>query len=314
MKHKNTIYVPLLMLVVYVLLALSQKLLEAVQDVSTNAFLSVAIVQFLVLLVPLAFYCGLNRRPFVQAISFRLPALRDVPFCLYTAMAYFFGAATVKYLICAFFSQTAAQTSSLISVSLYTTNTPLVVLCFILLPAILEQFLFSGLVLSEYHEYGDVCAVLISALFFAMAHSSFENFLFYLFCGAVLALCTRVTGSILPAVVIATAAAALDLYFEPLFFDYITRTGTSALLFYFFCGLFLLFSIFAIAHLERSYGRRARSAKESARAALEAARRSESDVKAEEEIGFVTKLRLCFLSPIFILVVALFVVLASKIL
>lgn len=314
MKHKNTAYVPLLMLVVYALLALSQMLLGAVQDVSSNAFLSVSIVQFLVLLLPLAFYCGLNRLSFVSAVSLKLPKWRDVPFCLYVAMAFLFGGATLKYLTCAFFGRAVAATSSLLTVSLYTSNTPLVILCFIFLPAILEQLLFSGLVLSEYHRYGDVCAVLMSGVMFAMAHFSFENFGFFLFYGLALALCTRVTGSILPAILIAAGSFALDLYFEDLFFDYITQTGTSALLFYFFCGLFLLFSVFAVAHLEKSYGKRARSAKESARAALEAAHRRTHGDEPGEELSFVAALRLCFLSPVFILLIALFVLMASGVL
>ncbi len=312
MKHKNTTYVPLLMLCVYVLLALSRILLSAVQDVSSNAFLSVSIVQFLVFLLPTAFYCGLNRRSVLKAVPVRLPALRDVPFILYVTVAFLFGAATLKYLTCAFFSESVAQTSSLVTVSLYTSNTPLVVLCFIFLPALLEQALFSGLVLSEYREYGDVCAVLMSGMMYAMAHFSFENFGFHVFTGLALALVTRVTGTVLPAFLIAAASAALDLYYEDLFFDYITQTGTSALLFYFFCGLFLLFSFFAVAHLEKSYARRARSAKESARAALEKAKRTEE--KEETELRFSARLRLCFLSPVFILLIALFVLLASGVL
>ena len=106
----------------------------------------------------------------------------------------------------------------------------------------------------------------------------------------------------------------MDLYFEDLFFDYITQTGTSALLFYFFCGLFLLFSVFAVAHLEKSYGKRARSAKESARAALEAAHRRTHGDESGEELSFVAALRLCFLSPVFILLIALFVLMASGVL
>ncbi|MBR6530721.1 MAG: hypothetical protein IKT43_04825, partial [Clostridia bacterium] len=268
MKHKNTTYVPVLMLVVYVLLALSRMLLGAVQDVSSNAFLSLAIVQFLVLLLPTAFYCGLNRRSFLKTVPFRLPALRDVPFILYVTLAFLFGEATLKYLVCVFFSESVAKTSSLITVSLYTSNTPLVILCFILLPAVLEQMLFSGLVLSEYRDYGDVISVAMSAVLFAMAHFSFENVGFFLFYGLCTALVTRVCSSVIPAILIGIASTAFDVYLEDMFFDYITQTGTSALLFYFFFALFLLFSVFAVSYLEKSYARRARSAKESARAAL----------------------------------------------
>lgn len=312
MKQKTATFVPLLFLAVYALLAFSQPLVGAVGDVSSNAFLSVSIVQFMVLLLPLAFYCGLNRRSFFKLVPLKLPALRDVPFVLFVACAFLFGEATLKYLTCAVFSQSAAQTSALVGVSLYTSNTALVILCFILLPAVLEQMLFSGLVLSEYHEFGDLIAILMSALFFAMAHFSFENFFFYLFYGFALALVTRITGTVLPAVFIAAISFALDVYLEDLFFDYITKTGTSSLLFYFFCGLFLLFSFFAVAHLEKSYARRARSVKEGARAALEEALPRKN--REQDTLTFGAKLRLCFFSPLFILLICLFVLLASGIL
>ncbi len=335
MKHKNTIFVPLLMLVVSVLLALGEKLLSAVRNASSNVFLSVSIVWLLVVLLPIAFYCGLMRRSFTKVVSLRLPAWHDLPFVFFVAVAYLFGAATIKYLNVAFFSVEAANVSSLISTPLYTvSNVPLTVLCFILLPAVLEQTLFSGLVLSEYREYGDIVSIAMSALMFAMAHGSFSGFVFYLFTGFCMALVTRISSSVLPAVLIAAVAAALDLYYETLFFEYISQVETGSILFYFFCALFLLFCVFAVSYLERSYARRARSVKESALVALEEAHRKEtssksekSDQKTEEsprdkkafgtfngELSFGAKLRFAFLSPVFILLVALFLLRASGVL
>lgn len=315
MTHKKVTYVPLLMLVVYALLALSQALLNAVQDVSTNAFLSVSVVWFMVILLPMTFYCGLNRRSFWRSVPMRLIAPRDIPFVFYALCAFLFGAATIKYLTCAFFSQAAAETSSLITVSLYTSNTPLLVLCFICLPAVLEQALFSGLVFTEYREYGAVIPIAMSALMYAMAHFSLENFAFHLFCGAVTALLVYVTDSVLPSILVSGAAFALDLYYEELFFDSVTQSGTSGLLFYFFFALFLLSCVFAVSHLEKSYARRARSAKESARAVLqeEASRRDKQEA-VETPLSFPARLRLCFLSPVFILLVILFILLSTGIL
>ena len=338
MKHKNTIFVPTLMLVVSLLLAFGEKLLSAVRQASSNVFFAVSIVWFLVVLLPIAFYCGLTRHSFTGVVPLRLPAWRDVPFVFFVAIAYLFGAATIKYLSVAFFSVQAAATSSLISTPLYTvSNLPLTILCFILLPAVLEQMLFSGLVLSEYREYGEIISIGMSALMFAIAHGSFEGFVFYLFTGFCMALVTRISSSILPAVLIASVAAAFDLYYETLFFEYVSQVETGSILFYFFCALFLLFSFFAVSYLERSYARRARSVKESALVALEEAHRKgaladekkeehpdklrepslrgkkESDA-AKRELSFGAKLRFVFLSPVFILLIALFLLRASGVL
>lgn len=104
---------------------------------------------------------------------------------------------------------------------------------------------------------------------FAMGHFSFENFVFYLFCGIVFGVMTQVSGSIVPAMVLHVLYNLIDVYYESTFFDYVAKTGSSAVLFYFFCGLFLLFFVLTLGNLEHTYARRARNVREGAKRALE---------------------------------------------
>lgn len=311
MKHKSLTYVPILLLAVALLLYASDAIIGAVQQVGTNVFLSVFIVQLLVLLVPMAFYCGLARRSFLKVVPLRGVRLTDVPFVLWLSLAFLFGAATVKYLTCAFFTEAESMTSSLISVSLYTTNTPLVILCFILLPALLEQALFSGLLVYEYRPYGKTVALLFCALCYAMCHFSFVNFGYYFFFGLCMGLLALLTDSLLPGVLLSALSFAADVYLEDVFFEYVSQTGSSVLLFYFFCGLFLLFSFFCVSSLEKSYARRARSVREGAKAALEEAAGGRGGKAKQTELTLPARIRLVFLSPTLILFVVLFVLFAA---
>ncbi len=319
MKHKTLTYAPTLLLVIYVLLGLSDVFLAAVQDASSNAFLSVSIVEFLVLAMPVAFYCGLNRLSFLKVVEVRPIAWRDVPFALYVLFAFLFGCGCLKFVTGALFTPEVARSATLITTPLYTSNTPLVVLCFILLPALLEQVVFSGLVLNLYRPYGALVAVCVSALTYAMAHFSLHNFVYYFFCGFLLALLTQVTRSVLPAMVVSAFATFADLYYQNQFLEYVSSSGSGTLLFYFFGVLFLLFCVLAVAHLERSYARRARSVQEGAKLALEEEvsrrRRTEgAEASEEEDLTFAHRLRMIFLSPVFILLVVVFLLFATKVL
>ena len=50
------------------------------------------------------------------------------------------------------------------------------ILCYALLPAILEEILFRKITFNYFRQYGNKAAVIISSLLFALMHLSFENF------------------------------------------------------------------------------------------------------------------------------------------
>lgn len=79
----------------------------------------------------------------------------------------------------------------------------LVVLCIGILPALLEEFAFRGVVLGILRtKLGDGAAIIISAAFFGLVHGNFQQIPFAFGVGLVLGYATVYTGSMLPAILI----------------------------------------------------------------------------------------------------------------
>lgn len=76
-------------------------------------------------------------------------------------------------------------------------NVILTVLVLVLLPALLEELMFRGLVLREYEKYGLVPTVLFSSVCFAMFHFSFAEFPYYFISGIIISVVALITGSII---------------------------------------------------------------------------------------------------------------------
>ncbi len=81
-------------------------------------------------------------------------------------------------------------------------NVILTVLILVLLPALLEEIMFRGLVLREYEKYGALPAVLFSSVCFAMFHFSFAEFPYYFVAGIIISVVACITGSIAEAFVL----------------------------------------------------------------------------------------------------------------
>ena len=79
-------------------------------------------------------------------------------------------------------------------------NIILALFALVLIPAIVEEFLFRGAVLSVYEQYGTGIGIFLSALAFAMLHGSFNNFLAPFICGLLYAYMAYTLDSIWPAI------------------------------------------------------------------------------------------------------------------
>ncbi len=53
-------------------------------------------------------------------------------------------------------------------------------------PPFVEEFLFRGVILSQFRKYGDVFAVIASALLFGLLHRNFSQIVFAFICGLAL--------------------------------------------------------------------------------------------------------------------------------
>jgi membrane protease YdiL (CAAX protease family) len=230
---------PLLVLFSFVAMHLSRYMLKGSENVS-DLFLNAALVQILVMILPCMLYYLLKKR----TLATPMPAVaikgRHVALTLFGGCLLISGNLLIKFLYRLTSSQTAD--SSVFFAELSGKNgevSPVgIFLALVIVPAVCEEVLFRGILLSEYRSLGEGNAVVISALCFAMLHFSVTGFPIYLFSGLLLGVVAASSRSILPSILLHLLSNALSLYTSDQFLSIIMdRNGA------FFVG-FLLTMIF----------------------------------------------------------------------
>ena len=165
------------------------------------------------------------------------------------------------------------------------------------LPAVTEEFLFRGIVLSEYSTVGIACSVVLSSAMFSMCHFSFLHLPSYFFCGIVLACLTYATRSIVAPMIVHTLYNVVVLFFG----DYVVRLAEKNNI----SGILFVIVAVAVALIA------------GAMAAFEASSiyrgyaddNVESDYVPKKKTGVVQSLAMSLLSPFFLLLTVLYIVL-----
>ena len=93
----------------------------------------------------------------------------------------------------------------------------LYVLSISIIPALVEEFAFRGVVLSRLRKYGDGFAVIVSSLLFALFHSNPIQLLFAFICGFILSFLVLRTQNLFPAILIHALNNACSVLFELLY-------------------------------------------------------------------------------------------------
>ena len=110
------------------------------------------------------------------------------------------------------------------------------------LPAILEELFFRGILVTEYERRGAVRAVLMSALLFSLCHFDMANFPAYAFAGILLAIVVFATDSLYAAMLLQIPYTVLLLLFGQ-YANTLYRITGSIELFLFLLVLLLLLSL-----------------------------------------------------------------------
>jgi membrane protease YdiL (CAAX protease family) len=249
---------PLLVLGIFVLLLVS-RLIDTTLLNRENEYVAVIVLQLIIFLLPAAFYIKALGLDFGR---FRISA---------------FGPGHLLLLLSAFISLTAGT----ILIEFYTvgeasldrnydlwgvfisknegtvSNTIYLILAYASLPAICEEFVFRGLLISEYEKRSTTAAVLLSSLFFALLHFDIERFLVYFFAGLVLAMTLYATRSLPAAIAVHLWHNLVGLFGRP-YMQTLVSLGGEKLFMILLTAIFLLFSgIFAAeaARLYKNYAR-----------------------------------------------------------
>lgn len=117
------------------------------------------------------------------------------------------------------------------------------IVCYALLPAVCEEFMFRGLVCFEYRNGGVVRSVVMSSLLFGMLHLELKLLPVYIVSGVVLCLVLYATRSLIACVAVHLLYNIFAIYLQPYLSSFYLTTASRALF------LMLLVSIMLIAAL-----------------------------------------------------------------
>ncbi len=248
---------PVLMMVVLVAMHLSRYLLsEAKTD--TNLFLSISVIQLLVLILPCMLYYLLKGKKLASPMFLSPIGLRHLPMLLFASLVFILGTLLIKFGFQAIASTTVDTTGFFdrLTQDAADRSPASVLLALVIIPAVCEELLFRGVVLSEYRPLGEANAVIVSALGFAMLHFSTTNFPVYLFAGLLLGIVTIASRSVIPAVVLHLLSNTLSVFASDQFLRIILQKN-GAFFVSFLLIVLLGFSVFlllySIEHLYLQY-------------------------------------------------------------
>lgn len=319
MNLKTNLYAPIFFGVILVFVGLAEPIVSVAQKFGMDLFLTSTIIQLIIFLLPLAFYCKVRGKDMVSAMKIRYVSPSKIPFLVNMALIFFVGSMLLRYMGLFFFDSAMVTTPSAVVISVDSDNRFLTVLCTVLLPAVFEELVFRGVLLEEYRQYGSYLAVAVSAIMFAMVHISLENFFYYLFMGVVFGIVALASDSIVPGILLHIFVNFSHEYVRPSVVEYLRQAGKSPLLPYILFAVFIALFIFMFSGLENIYQGKVYSEilqnrRELLRKEVEKARSiHQEETEESPKRKFFISCKEIFLTPTFLACVVIFIGLVSQV-
>lgn len=218
LKMKTSVKVPILILVIYFLLALTNSLTTLWGESQKDVLISAVVMQILVFILPTLFYSRLTHLSFTRKLKLKFFSPGRIVLLISLLGVMICGSLLINLVCYALAGQTGQFSSSsayALSEQVGGMNPIYVLLAFCLVPAVCEEFVFRGVVLSEYSGDGALTGVILSALLFAMSHFHLLELPSFLFCGIVLAGSVYATKSLYAAILLHFANNLFSIYVAP---------------------------------------------------------------------------------------------------
>ena len=199
--------------------------------------LAVLIIYCCIFFVPMTVYIKRRHRKGREIMRLHPINVKYIPFTLVMSIAISLicGALNIVGYMLFTVAGNDAQTTAMVA---FNTQNPLVLLLtMVVLPAVTEELLIRGILLSEYEQFGTTRAVLLTSVIFALFHANPVYLLSLFVAGICYALLTLLFDSVYPALIahLINNGAVLFLYYNKEFISYIFEDV-----------LFLIFAIAAI--------------------------------------------------------------------
>lgn len=258
LKLKPTFTAPLLVFIMYLLMAASNFAdLEALHQ-RDNIFLAVIILQIVIFIIPGILYTRLKGNKFIKLVRLNAfsPGKLWFSVCCFFVLA--FGAALIKlglYKLGYHSTQYTLYENYLPADASSFVNVLYIIIAIAIIPAITEEFIFRGIVLGEYtnSKLEAVPAVFLSATLFAMLHFNICQFPVYFYGGLILGFVTLITNSLLCGIIVHLLNNTFSLLFEPQLLRLIAQTDSIVFVLFIIAIIFMVFLILALRCAEGIY-------------------------------------------------------------
>lgn len=261
-KRVSIFLSPMTVVLATYILLLASKFIDLTLLNRDNEYMSVIILQLMIFILPGALWCRFNGEKYIGRLRLRTFSPNATALVVCATLVMIFGGLLLSILC------TGARSLS-DNFTLYDTfvskhsgtvgNTLYLILAYAVIPAVCEEFIYRGILCSEYERGGALRAGIISSLFFALLHFNVKNFLVYLFCGIILCLVLYATRSLFASMVVHFLFNLFGLFGEPYLGRLYILSGDMKLVVIVSIAGFLLFSTLFCMEASRLYRRYLRS-------------------------------------------------------
>jgi len=196
MREPNVIAPPLLVLVILILL-LFVRLINLDALTGDNPYMALVVLQIMIFALPGVFYCKLKGVGYVESTRLKLFGLNQVPIMLFLLFVMILGSIILKFVLHSIGISPTIVDDWTTAVPTHPGATIYIILAFAVMPALMEELIFRGILMTEYEKFGGTSAIIASALLFGMIHFDGPGFMIYMFVGLCLGFAAFATRSIL---------------------------------------------------------------------------------------------------------------------
>lgn len=213
--------------------------------VQKNAFLFITAVSVIAFALPAVVFAVVFRKK--SEFFFYAPRKKTAKICFPAVFLLIFTALLSRCVLCYINGAPAASASSLVSQMGYFEA----LFCYTLLPAVLEELVFRGVVFPLYERScGGLCAIVSSSLFFAMSHLSGEDFILYFISGLILGGVVYITRSVFLGMILHLINNLTSFYLENSVFRITAESKSGILAIFLLTALSLVCLFWFLTELE----------------------------------------------------------------
>ena len=243
---------PVLVSILMVLTRISGNIVNSNSN-SENLFLTVSVVNVIIFILPAAIYYLLSGRKLHSQIFISGIKSKYIIFIIFVSLMFLCGNLLIKYFFYDILGITVKATGYIEASSLEGHAKSSIVIALCIVPAICEELIFRGVVLTEYRHYGAFNAVFISSLGFAMMHFSFSEFIPVFFSGVILGFMTLICRSVFPAMLLHALNNYINIFGNSAFIRIIASQSGVYFVTFILISIFVFSLIVVLSRLEHVY-------------------------------------------------------------